>query len=259
MSEERSVLLLGHSSVSYAETGPGDSICDRTEAELNRLAPGLAWHCRTDLLYMTPTMAARVETRLNRDSLPDAVVLLIGEMHFTRDYVVYRVRERWPRLFRGAVRIAQALTDLGGGGPEGAPSPRGWLFRGPRWLAAKLVGVAPDVRVEEAVALTKQTLDAFLRHEGMQVVFFFSHQAFPANVPDAEAARRRDLYIREISAYCGERMIPAVEQASLLRETGRQINLAADGWHEDADGRQLQASLFAQAVLQALEGEEVAV
>jgi hypothetical protein len=50
VSDERSVLLLRHSSVSFAETGPGDSICDRMEAELHRLAPDLAWRCRTDLL-----------------------------------------------------------------------------------------------------------------------------------------------------------------------------------------------------------------
>jgi len=47
MSEERSVLLLGHSSVSYAETGPGDSSCDRTEAELNRL-----WKRRAEIDQM---------------------------------------------------------------------------------------------------------------------------------------------------------------------------------------------------------------
>jgi hypothetical protein len=97
---------------------------------------------------MTPSMAARIEARLERDGVPDAFALLVGEMHFTRDYVAYRVRERWPRLYKPVVRIAQALTDLGGGGPAGAPCPRGWLFRGPRWLATKLVGVAPDVRVE---------------------------------------------------------------------------------------------------------------
>jgi hypothetical protein len=254
MRDQKSVLMLGHSSVSYAETGPGDSVNDRMAAELRRLHPELDWQCHAGLLYMAPEMTAYVGRRLEREGNPDVVVLMLGEMHFTRDYVVYRVRERWPRLYRASVAIAQTLTSWGGGGPAGSPSPRGWLFRVPRRLATKFIGTAPDVRVEQAIELTKRTIDTILRREGTQVVFFFSNQVFPPNIDGAEAGRRRQLYIREVSAYCRQRSVLTVNPPDVFQREGISLELGADGWHEDAAGRQAVAALYARAVAQAVSG-----
>jgi hypothetical protein len=175
-------------------------------------------------------------------------------MHFTREYVVYKIRDRWPRFYRAAVSISRVLNSIAGGGPEGASSLRGWLFQGPRGLAAKLIGTAPDVAVEIAVDLARQTIDTLLRQEGTQVVYSFPNQSFPPNIPGAEANRRRRFYFDAMSAYCRERMIPTVNPAELARQSGETLRLSADGWHEDAAGREVMARLYARSILQALEG-----
>ena len=65
-------------------------------------------------------MAARAGKVVAGES-PDLILLRPPDMQFLQDYVVFRVRERWPPLYRPAARLAQWLNDVAGGGPDGAP------------------------------------------------------------------------------------------------------------------------------------------
>jgi len=198
-------------------------------------------------------MANHVRRRID-GKVNDVAVVRVTEMHFLHDYVVYRIRQRWPGVYRKAVRLSEMLVSLAGGGPSGAPSMRGWIFRLPRWIGARLIGVAPEVEVEDAVAYTTQTLDALLRAENVHVVLVSSSNSMTPNFPAPEAKRRRSVYMGEMRRYCRQHTVLLLNPAAVAAGLGTQIRLGRDGWHEDLEGRDLQAWMYAQAVVQALEG-----
>jgi len=175
-------------------------------------------------------------------------------MQFLHDYVIFRVRDRWPRLFRVARGIAAPLLALAGGGVAGAPSPRGWIFRAPRWLAALTIGVAPNVALNDAIAWTKEALDALLRTESVQAVFVSSANAMVPNIAPAEAARRREAYMTEVRRYCLDHAVLMLDPAKVSAALGSRMSLGPDEYHEDVASRDPQASMYAQAILQALDG-----
>jgi hypothetical protein len=253
MSEASSVLILGHSSMTFAEFPDGQSLLDRTAAELARLRPDVAWRCESELLYISSGMAGYVLRRID-GKIPDIAVMRVAEMHFLHDYVVYRIRRRWPAMYRTAIRVSETLVNLAGGGPSGTPSMRGWIFRVPRWIGAKLIGVAPEVEVDDAVAYTTQTLGVLLRKESTHVVLVSSSNSMTPNIPASEAERRRSYYMGEIRRYCREHTVLVLDPGAVAAGLDTRIRLGPDRWHEDIEGRDLQARMYAQAIVQALEG-----
>ena len=168
----------------------------------------MTWQCDATVLYLSPNMAARVRDVTERER-PDVVFLRPPDMQILQDYVVYSVRERWPALYRTSVRLSAWLIDLAGGGPQGAPWFRGWLFRAPRWLMSKVVGVAPAMRVPDAVACVRETLDALSRLEDVTVVYSLPMSTVPPNISIDEARRRRNEFASGVKAYRADNASPA--------------------------------------------------
>ncbi len=247
------VRIFSHSSLTFANFPDATSLLDRTRSELLRLEPRVDWRCEGELLYVNATMAGRVEQRSAAEPA-DVVLLRVAEMHFMQDYVVYRIRRRWPRLYGKAVRISAFLNALAGGGPRGSPRPRGWLFRAPRWLAARTIGVAPEIDVEDAAAYTRAALDVVLRAENAHVVFAASSQSMPFDLSAAEAARRRERFMSQMRRYCRDHAVLILDPARLATGLGEGLGLGPDRWHEDVASRDLQARMYASAVVQALAG-----
>ena len=63
-SNRLSVRFFGHSSMTFAGQGDGDSLIERTTSELRRLRPDVDWRCDSDLLYISPGMANHVRRRI---------------------------------------------------------------------------------------------------------------------------------------------------------------------------------------------------
>jgi hypothetical protein len=250
----KSVHIFGPSTLSSGDQGEGRSLLDLTRKALDEVAPEVEWDCRASVLYVAPGMEERLERTLTVEGVPDVVVLRFPQNQYMSDYVVYRVRELWPGLFRGSVRIAAFLIRLAGGGPEGAPSWRGMVFRAPRWLLAKVMGVAPAVRVEKAVEYATASIDSILRMEDVHLAYMMPTQTVRPNISAAEAQRRREYFVEKVSAYCDRHNVPWLDPAGVYREAGRVRGLAGDRWHSTVDDRVFDASILAQVITQSASG-----
>jgi hypothetical protein len=71
------------------------------------------------------------------------------------DDVISAIRQRWPRLYRAAL-VADTLRAWSGGERWGGEGARGMIFRIPRWVAVRLIGVAPRVPVEQATGYARR-------------------------------------------------------------------------------------------------------
>ncbi len=247
------IIIFGPSTLFFSDTAPEDTSLKLTQKALEELRPQVDWDCSGSVLYLSPNMAARVLATVRKER-PEVVLLNLPSLQLMQDYVVYRVRERWPGLYRASVSLSQWLLDVGGGGPQGAPWLRGWVFRGPRWLMTKLIGVAPSIRVDEAVQCVRETLDGLLRIEDLHVIYFLPSGAVPPNIPAAEASRRSGAFAQGVSSYCRERRIPWLDQVEARGRAGIVRRLGKDRWHFDLENRQFAARLAAEAIAQAREG-----
>jgi hypothetical protein len=247
------VRIFGPSTLLHDDLGEGRSLLALTQRALETVRSDVEWKCGGSVLYIAPGMTERVLRSLETDR-PDLVVLRLPQNQWISDYVVYRVRELWPGMYRRAVSVASFLIRLAGGGPDGAPTPRGWVFRVPRWFLGGTIGVAPAVRVEDAVALVKDTIDAVLKLEDVQLLYLMSSQTVRPTVPEAEAARRRDYFVRTVAAHCDSRGIPWADPTALRIQAGLERRLSSDGWHTDLENRELDAGILAEAIIQTLDG-----
>ncbi len=247
------VHLMGPSSLMYSDTKPQESLMGLTETALAGLAPDVDWACSASLLYLAPGMAARAGKVVAGES-PDLILLRPPDMQFLQDYVVFRVRERWPPLYRPAARLAQWLNDLAGGGPDGAPRWQGWLFRAPRAVMARLIGVAPAMRVGDALDVVRETLDLLRANEDLAIIYSLPMPTLPPNIPALEAQRRREAFAAGIGAYCSEKRIPCLDPGLVRRDAGLPAGLAGDRWHPDLENRRFDARVIARAIVQARDG-----
>jgi hypothetical protein len=247
------VHLMGPSTLLYSDTTPQESLMGLTEAALVRLGPDVDWACSASVLYLAPGMAARVGKVVAAES-PDLILLRPPDMQFLQDYVVFKVRERWPPLYRPAARLAQWLNDLAGGGPDGAPKWQGWLFRGPRAAMTRLIGVAPAMRVGGALDAVRETLDLLRANEDLAIIYSLPMPTLPPNIPAVEAQRRREAFAAAVTAYCSEKQIPCLDPGAVRRAAGLQAGLAGDRWHPDLENRRFDASVIARAIIQARDG-----
>lgn len=243
------VLVFGASTLVYSETTPEESSIKLIERRLRELDPETDWQCVPSVLYYSPGMPRRVHQVIERER-PDMVYFRPPGMQLVNDYVINRIRERWPRLYNSSTRVAELFNRLAGGGPDGAPGARGWLFRGPRWLLAKTIGAAPAMRVPEAVAVVRETLDDVLRIEDLTVVYSVPSNVVPPNIPAEEAASRLREFAAAVAEYCVQRRVRFVEPAVEYAKRGVVRRLGSDRWHPDAESRRRDADIVGEILIE---------
>lgn len=244
------VLIFGPSTLLFSDTGPEETSLKLIEARLKELEPETDWECLANVLYLAPSMAARVRSLVERER-PDMAYLRPPAMQLVNDFVVNRIRERWPGLYDASTRVSEFFNKLAGGGPAGAPGARGWVFRGPRWLLVRVVGVAPALRVEEATALVRQTLDDLLRMEDLEIVYSLPSNIVPPNIGLEASLERLGRFGAAVQQYCAEKSIFCVDPPEELRKRNVVRQLADDRWHPDLEGRRVDADIVAQTIIKA--------
>jgi hypothetical protein len=246
------VLLLGSSGVNYSDTGPANSLTNLLAAELSRRAPHVTWTCECENIRPFSDMPERVQQAVEREQ-PDVVYLAPAASYFTYAFVVLRLRRLAPRLYKPAVALSRHMRRLAGGGLEGSPSPRGWLFRGPHWLAERLLGTEPSIGVDDAIENVSASLRYLVKQESL--VTLFKVPTMSTDLPADRSAvygRRLDRFQRALSAVCEERRMPYYELRQAAAAAGMPIERGGDGLHWTLETRKWEAGLLAGLILQHL-------
>jgi hypothetical protein len=250
----RRVLLLGSSSVTYGESGERTTLHQLTQTNLRRDTHNDDWTCLSELLFYSPAMASRAQKMVEKNG-PGVAVLYLQKSQFTNEKVVYRIRERWPRLYDRAYALADWWKKkIAGGHGYGAPGPRGWLFRVPLFVAERVIGTAPSVRMEDALTYTRETIDALLRNEDVVVLVKMPKETSSTPKTERQLARA-ERFRAGVREHCAARHV-AVFLSEDSRPTARRRWLrvtGSDGIHATIERRGEQAGDLATEIVAAVE------
>jgi hypothetical protein len=252
---ERKVLFLSTSQLFFTESSPADTLLAMVESGLREQAPENDWTCAGEVVYVLPNMAQRALAMVEKHS-PDVVVVRPTSRTFMHDDVVSRVRDRWPRFYQASLRLADWLRRLSGGERFGGPGPRGLLFRVPRAIAIRVIGVAPRVPVEQAAGYVEETLDSLLKREELTLLCQVVAGNTPSELSPQEHARRRDYFIGRLRDYCERRHVPFSNAADAFQALGVAYRMDEDQYHAAREVRAAEAvQLVAELVHVAAETE----
>jgi len=241
------VLLMSTSLIHFTETDPSQSLLGLMGQELNDRHPEVEWRCSGDLLYISPSMPRRA-TALIAKYKPDIAIVRPTSLTFMHDDVTSAIRDRWPRLYRLALSLGERFRWLGGGLRWGGAGRRGLLFRVPRWIAVKLIGEAPPIRVELATEYVKETLDGLLRLEDLRFSCHLAVGNDKTRLKPEEDVRRRDYFVESLRVYCRERLIPFSNARDVMQAKGITYDYGADQWHTTMPYRLAESEALAEIV-----------
>jgi len=237
--------------VTYGEAGRATTLPGITEALLREKSSDDGWTCVSERLFFGPNMAARAESLVERHQ-PDVAVLYLSKTQFVQKRVVFRIRNRWPRLYQRSLAFAHWLKGAAGGGPYGATTARGWLYRAPLFLAERLIGTDPDLRVDDAIIYTRETVDRVAKHEA--VTFLCKLPKETSGTPKtAEQMGWADRFRGAVVEMCASRHIPAYvspDKETVPRRWMRRVTV--DGVHSPVASRETNADGLAGEILAAV-------
>jgi hypothetical protein len=244
------ISLFGSSEMEFTEGQPSDVFARLLEAELRRRRPDVAWQVRGHVVYQSNRMASRCKSLAEVDG-PRLVMLWLSGNTFSEEFVTAAVHRRSRRLAALAEPWLMRLEAAGGGGTEGAPSPRGLLVRFPRDIAARLIGRAPWVDPEEALAATIETIRTL--HPRWPLVCRLAHFNYRQEGQRESVRRMVDAYNDAVRAECVRLAIPCFEPSVALEERGEQYVMTADQLHADLPTRRASAEVCADFILSAMD------
>jgi len=245
--------MLGSSGVTYSDTGPAGTLPNLLRAELTERRPDATWVVEAEEIPPARDMPDRVAAAVEAHR-PDVVVAMMASNYFTYDSVSARVRRRWPALFRATRALSARVKLVAGGGVEGSASPRGWLFRGPRWLASRLVGAEPYMKLDNATDNSRLALEYLGGLPDIVAVC-----KLPATSRDVTLERRQvneERVARFHAAMidtCDRHSIRYYELLQALSAAGLEHKRTKDGLHPTLETRGAEAWIQADLVLQGLE------
>jgi hypothetical protein len=243
------VLLFGPSNTNFSETSPDEALPGLIEAELRSRAPEVRWECTSERLFFGDSMSRRAVSVVRR-LRPNLVIVVFASPAFSMYAVIYRLQLSAPWLYRPALKAAQALKVLAGGGSEGSPSVRGQIFRLPRYLAARVLGLATLTTVDEAIASTRDALGALLSEEEVAVVCRLTVPVPYYRDQIADDAVRVERFNTAVAAYCHQRRVTCYDLSSRLRDAGRVYEFWDDRLHPNINTRRFEAGVAAAIVLE---------
>lgn len=250
MKDRYKILILGSSAYTYTESDPKEAFPALLEGHLSSLLPEIDWKCDSEIVYTTLTMPPRVR-RMVHQYEPDIVVLKVSSMHFARSDVINVLRRKAPFLFRPARSFAQWLRDVvGGGGPRGAETPRGWLYRAPRWVVERLIGSEPTITVEDAIEVIGDTVDELLKIEDLHVLVGIPSDS--SRRGETEAGRKRS-FRGGIVQLLADRRLPYYISSNVRKAKGLERKIGPDGWHSVLENRTFNARTMAEALAYSLQ------
>lgn len=240
------ILLLGTSNLRYADTGPGTSVADMLEAGLAGCGEGGTWTCEVRPCFYGPRMAEIADKHCT-DVEPRVVYLrLVGNLFLDRAPIAV-VRRRWPRFYPAARRVADRLKRISGG--HKLNTPRGALYRLPRWLMAAVIGAETEVNPEDALRWTRETLAKLARREDAHVVCGFSVHVGDESRDDAAYMARLEGFKDALRAACESHHIPLFDREVEMERAGIFDRRAMDEAYAGLSTRRFEAHRLAEVIV----------
>jgi hypothetical protein len=240
-------LVLSSSTATFQDDG-SPSLIQLISDALRRRQPDVEWHLAGALLLTTGSMRQRALASVE-EHVPDVVVLRPTGLAFMHDDVASRVKQRWPRYYRLCLRLARFADDISGRKAATGTPRRRLLFDLPRWLAAKVIGVAPPVSPEDAARFTTETLDALLSNEHLTLLCRISVGNVDSNAPPGDFERRVETYARTVREQCQSRYVPFADNRERFELSARAYAYAPDRTHPALRLRSIEAEAIAQDIL----------
>lgn len=255
MKQKHTVLFCGTSTLTYTEGDPTQSLIRLAETFLRERAPHIDWSCEAAMAYMNQSMLSKTLAAVDR-MRPDTVVLRLVAFTFLDQTIAYKVRERWPVLYRPLRRVSEWMRNLTGGGRFGTDSRLGTLlYKWPRQLLVRVIGTAPEISVPDAITVTRATIEALLQRESLNVIVGLPPYVRGDNIDAEEVKRRGELFTREIRAFLDERRVPYYDPMRLHRTGALIRNRGTDHWHPIVAARHQDARDAAELILAAVVGD----
>jgi hypothetical protein len=168
---------------------------------------------------------------------------------YAEESVIYRVRERWPRIYPAARSLLARLEAPSGGIPAyNQPSLAGRAANLARRAARRWIGVAPLVRLDVATRATVETLQTLADVPGLPVFCRLTVGGVRDSEQAAEMRRRIDQYNSTVIEACELHGFRWLDVAAELASVGRDYTFEPDGLHGDLAVREFTANLVAQFI-----------
>lgn len=246
------VLLLGSSEGVYTKPLGSLTLPQLLVQVLRAAAPDARWEGAALPQYQRPNMAERCLDLVSRHRADIVVLMLTGGTLF-EEKVSYAVLHRFPWLYPVFWRAAELAKVAAGGGGEGSASPRGLLFRAPRAVARRVLGVAPMVYREPSLRATEEMLRALAALPRVKVICRLA-------VTNIQQEAQRDAVRAQVAEYnvfvariCSELNIPFFDVIEAVNARGQEYRLLPDRMHVDFETREAVAGIVADYVLGVLE------
>lgn len=246
------VLVFGASNVLFTDAGLDASLFELLRRELETRAPAVEW----DLLA-AEVPPARVMAQRTLDLVTEhgatAAYYMPSSSYFAYDFVIARVRRRYPWAAGLVDRLSGGLKEAAGGEFEGATGARGSLFRAPRRLAEAVIGAEPYIRTEFAIENTVTTMRRLAAIEGFRLV---ARQPFTRIKTDPgkleKYLERIDRYAVALRQSCDEAGFVCYSLPAYMEGFGVEPVYVADQIHMTLETRRYEARAAAEHLTAAL-------
>ena len=250
MTDARTVLVAGASSVQFPPASPLTALPNLLKLELERRTPGTAWDAPAALLYPTPSMPERAMALIERFK-PDALYFICSAV-YAEETVLFSIQKRWPRLYKPATSISKLFEGPEGEPAQGASSVPRFVFRVARGAAKGLAGVAPLVALEDAIDATVRTFRAIATVPNLSVACRLSAGGVRDASQTPEIRRRVDEYNTAVSAECVTLGFTPLDIVAEMTQAGLDYTYEPDRIHGNLEARRFSARLAATAILRDL-------
>ena len=253
MQKQRVALLVfGASNVLFSDAGPDASLFAFIKQELRATASDVEWELLAAEIPPSRNMAARTVELVNRHGVT-AAYYMPSSTYFAYDFVVARVRHRYPWAQGFVAKFGGGLKEAAGGEFEGADGLRGQLFRIPRRFAEAFIGAEPYIRTEHAIDNTVTTMQRLAEIEGFSLV---AREPFTRIRTDAAKLEKyRDRIARYAAALrtaCGEAGFTWYSLPGYMAQHGVEPLYISDQVHMTLETRRWEARAAAEHLVASL-------
>ncbi len=243
------ILIFGASNVLYSDAGPEASLFALVKQELEAKRPDIEWDLVSGEIPPARNMPART-LDLVREHGATAAYYMPSSTYFAYDFVIARVRRRYPWAQGLVARFGEGLKEAAGGEYEGADGVRGQIFRVPRRLAEAVIGAEPYISTDHAIDNTVATIQRLAKVEGFFLVAREPFTRIRTNPAKLERYLARiAVYASALRQACERHGFDCYSLPEYMAGYGREPLYVGDQIHMTFETRRFEAKAAAERLV----------